>query len=78
MNKIYYKAAKRVTDWYILGNSPYCCDNLDTDREALKWFKLMFEPIPYLAFWWGIDRSPENQMARSIALLLMEEMEKDI
>jgi hypothetical protein len=86
---IYLKAARIVAD--ITSNksglSPYCCDvlrHLGMESEDQFVFRYYFRPIPLhlqypqAAFWWGVTPTYESQMARSLALLFMHEMEKDL
>ena len=60
------------------GMFPYCCDALADWHAEKQFFSAMFDPNPsyfYVEEWWNSgDFTKENQMSRSIALLLCAEM----
>ena len=79
---IYIKAAKQV-----IKKGQYCCPilhRLDIETTA---FERMFKPRSReldeyfgricLYSWFGFNGSKENQLARSLSLLFMAEMEND-
>ena len=75
--KVYRKAAESIAE----GVDRYACDailwaNAEIDSsEKQRLFSEFFNPLPgsISAFWWG-PINPENQLARSLGLLLMQEI----
>lgn len=76
--EIYKKAAQLVAD----GKLPYACWAI-TDVTMSSYgpysikFAQYFRQEGYGAYWFGNKEEPENQLARSLALLFMAEMEDD-
>lgn len=73
----YLKAAK------LLDKNTFACPSINeaakTSQEAydlLKEFDYYFRPseLPYTSTWFGDHREEKNQLARSLALLLMHEI----
>lgn len=55
-----------------------CCYALyEFDLRYIGKFRKYFKPRNNLILWWGPSLYPKNQLARSLALLLMHEMQKD-
>lgn len=76
----YIKASKLIAT----GREGFCCTSLRVVDMCPEEFKLMFHPIyenaayslDYGYAWYGNDRVKENQLARSLALLFMAELDK--
>lgn len=81
--KAYIEAAKIVSEVTGFTNyRRYCCVNLGLSDRVLKFGTYFMPKDMYLnSGWWGISPhtpTPEKvQLARSIALLLMAEMENE-
>jgi hypothetical protein len=74
-NLIYKKAAIRIVD----NCDKFCCHALNYNRYELGEFTSIFNPQKFDMFngsdgWFGSCLKPENQLARSLALLFMYEM----
>lgn len=75
---LYLEAAKKLSDVHYPfygAPSPYCCDVLADFEINLANFRKYFDPREGNGLWFGyVDN--ESYSARSIALLLMHEMER--
>ncbi len=84
-HKHYLKAAKLIDG----GQQSFCCAALNHVGANIVYFRDIFEPnhLEHFKFnganfntynWFGLNNSPENQLARQLALLLCYEMQLPI
>ena len=80
MKNVYLTAAKSIAE----GDQDYCCVAIGRQFEDYYYrmkkllpFICIFRPADDPVFWWENSDEPKNQMARTIALLLMHEIEKN-
>lgn len=70
----YQKAAELIAE----GGSLYCCFALSRSGGSLETFTKFMSPTgkenPRATAWWGKEYSGRDQLARTLALLLMHEM----
>lgn len=70
--KVYLKAAKKI----VKGDEMFCCIALPFDSEERETFKKYFKGREGAYGLYGDYTKPQNQLARSLALLFMAELDK--
>lgn len=73
----YIKAAEYVCESKVDGQPEYAClAMIDAGFSNTVNFEKYFKPRKYTGAWFGNRFDPENQLARSLALLFMAELDK--
>lgn len=78
MQKFYLKAAKLICTRMKNNGCCYILNSINSPYKCQKNFEKIFKPNVYNKdplYWWGSRFEKENQLARSLALLFMHEME---
>lgn len=82
VDSVYTKAAELIAD----GTERYNCvaiinaesvENFEEAIDAQEVFDRTFNPKDFTTHWWGFHTTEQSQLARSLALLFLNEMNQD-